>query len=88
MREDKKLVKVAEFDNNFDAELAKVALDNAGIESVIFGEDLTANVTFNTAIFNVEIQVMEDDVERAKQVLAEMEPPEDADEDTEDEENE
>ena len=85
MDEDKKLVKVAEFDNSFDAELAKVALDNAGVESVIFGEDLTANVTFNTAIFSVEIQVMEDDAERAKQILAEMEPLEDGDSDEDDE---
>ena len=71
MDEEKKLVTIAEFDNSFDADLAKLALDNAGIKSVVLGEDLTANLTFNTAIFHVEIQVMEDDVEKAKQVLAE-----------------
>ena len=81
MDEDKKLVTVAEFDNSFNAELAKAALDDAGIESVVLGEDLTANVTFNTAIFNIEIQVMEDDVEQAKQVLADMEPLEDEESD-------
>ena len=85
MDEDKKLVTVAEFDNSFNAELAKAALDDAGIESVILGEDLTANVTFNSAIFNVEIQVMEDDVERAQQVLNDMQPLEDEESDEQDE---
>jgi hypothetical protein len=80
MDEDKKLVTIAEFDNSFDADLAKLTLDNAGIESVVLGEDLAANVTFNTAIFNVEIQVMEDDVEKAKQVLAEKETSEESNE--------
>jgi hypothetical protein len=72
MSEDQKLVTIAEFENSFDADMAKSALDNAGIKSVVLGKDLAANLTYNTAIFNVEIQVMADDVEKAKQILAQV----------------
>ena len=70
MPEDKELVTIEEFENSYEADLAKLALDNAGIKSVILGKDLAANLTYNTAIFNVEIQVMAGDVEKAKQVLS------------------
>jgi len=75
MSKDDKLVTIAEFENSFDADLAKLTLDNAGIESVILGKDLAANLTYNTAIFNVELQVFEKDAERAKEILAQQEPP-------------
>ncbi|MDH4201956.1 MAG: DUF2007 domain-containing protein [Phycisphaerae bacterium] len=87
MRDDQKLVPIAEFEGSFDAELAKLALENAGIESVVFGEDLLAVLPHINAI-KVELRVFEADAERARQVLAHMEPLEDSDEDTRDEENE
>ena len=87
MRDDQKLVPIAEFEGSFDAELAKLALENAGIESVVFGEDLLAVLPHINAI-KVELRVFEADAERAQQVLAKMEPLEDSDEDTGDEENE
>ncbi|MHC4904908.1 MAG: putative signal transducing protein [Planctomycetota bacterium] len=87
MRDDQKLVPIAEFEGSFDAELAKLALENAGIESVVFGEDLLAVLPHINAI-KVELRVFEADAERAQQVLAQMEPLEDSDEDTGDEENE
>jgi len=70
MRDDEKLVSIAEFEGSFDAELAKLALENAGIESVVFGEDLVTALPHINAI-RVELQVFERDVEKAKQVLAE-----------------
>jgi 4-alpha-glucanotransferase len=70
MRDDEKLVSIAEFEGSFDAELAKLALDNAGIESTVFGEDLVTMLPHINAI-RVELQVFESDVEKAKQVLAE-----------------
>ncbi|MHC4287066.1 MAG: putative signal transducing protein [Planctomycetota bacterium] len=73
MREDEKLVKIAEFENGFDAELAKVTLENSGIESVVFGEDLVVNMPSIQPIF-IELKVFEKDVARAKQVLAEKTP--------------
>ena len=73
MREDEKLVKIAEFESGFDAELAKVTLENAGIESVVFGEDLVVNMPSIQTIF-IELKVFEKDADRAKQVLAEKTP--------------
>ncbi|MHC4952193.1 MAG: putative signal transducing protein [Planctomycetota bacterium] len=72
------MVPIAEFEGSFDAELAKLALDKEGIESVVFGEDLVTMLPHINAI-RVELRVFEPDVERAKQVLAEMEPLEDND---------
>lgn len=71
MADDGKLVTIGEFENEFDAERAKAVLDNAGIKSAIVGQDLAANLTYNTAIFNIELQVMACDVDKAKQILAE-----------------
>lgn len=71
MHEDEKLVTVGEYENSFDADLAKLTLDNAGIQSVVLGRDLAANLTYNPAIFHIEIQVAQSDAEKARQVLAE-----------------
>lgn len=84
MRDDQKLVPIAEFEGSFDAELAKLALENEGIESVVFGGDLLAVLPHINAI-KVELQVFEADVERAKQVLANMEPSDDSENDEGDE---
>jgi hypothetical protein len=81
---DEKLVTIAEFESGFDAELAKVTLDNAGIESVVFGGDLVANMPTIEPI-QIELQVFENDAERAKQVLAEKQPLDDSDNDEGDE---
>ena len=74
MREDEKLVKIAEFENEFDAELAKQVLESAGIQSVVFGEGIGAIKPYTTTQFNFELQVFAKDTERAKQVLAEKNP--------------
>ncbi len=74
MLEDEKLIKIAEFETGFDAELAKQTLDSAGIESIVVGEDIGAIKPYSTTSFNVELQVFEKDVEKAKQILAEKEP--------------
>ena len=84
MRDNQKLVPIAEFEGSFDAELAKLALENAGIESVVFGGDLLAVLPHINAI-KVELRVFEADVERAKQILAEREPLEDSESDESDE---
>ena len=76
MHEDEKLVAIQEFESEFDAELAKQVLENAGIKSVVFGEDLVTMLPHINAI-RVELRVFERDVERAKQILAEKEPLED-----------
>jgi tryptophanyl-tRNA synthetase len=74
MHDDEKLVSIAEFENSFDAELAKVALDNAGIRSTVLGEDIGIIQPYTSTLFHVELQVFEKDAERAKEVLAKPEP--------------
>ena len=74
MHDDEKLVSIAEFENSFDAELAKVALDNAGIRSTVLGEDIGIIQPYSSTLFHVELQVFEKDAERAKEVLAKPEP--------------
>lgn len=83
MRDDEKLVAIAEFENEFDAELAKNVLVDAGIEATVFGENLMPSLP-NIEAFRVELRVFEKDAERAQQVLAEQQPLEE-DEDTGDE---
>ena len=73
MREDEKLVTIEEFESGFDAELAKVTLENAGIESVVFGEDLVVNMPTIEPIY-IELKVFEKDADQARQVLAEKTP--------------
>ena len=73
MREDEKLVTIAKFESGFDAELAKVTLENAGIESVVFGEDLVVNMPTIEPIY-IELKVFEKDADLARQVLAEKTP--------------
>lgn len=74
MSDDQTLVTIEQFENSFDAELAKVALDDAGIESVLLGGDLVNMVTYGVPSITIELQVRQKDVERARQVLAEKEP--------------
>ena len=73
MHEDEKLVTIAKFESGFDAELAKVTLENAGIESVVFGEDLVVNMPTIEPIY-IELKVFEKDADQARQVLAEKTP--------------
>jgi hypothetical protein len=73
MHDEEKLVAIAEFEGSFDAELAKLTLENEGIESVVFGEDLITNLPHINAI-RVELQVFEKDAARAKQILADKQP--------------
>ena len=73
MRENEKLVTIAKFESGFDAELAKVTLENASIESVVFGEDLVVNMP-TIELICIELKVFEKDADRARQVLAEKTP--------------
>ena len=69
MRDDEQLVTIAKFESGFDAELAKLELDNAGIESVVLGDNLTVNLP-EIELIRIELQVFEKDIERAKEILA------------------
>ncbi len=72
MREKEPLVTVAEFENDFDAEIAKLALESAGLKVAVVGGDLMANMPPIQEV-RLQVQVLAADVEKAKQVLQEME---------------
>lgn len=76
MREDEKLVAIEVYEDGADAELAKGILADAGIDAVVFGEDLITMLPHINAI-RVELRVFESDAEKARQVLAEQRPLED-----------
>lgn len=62
------LVTVAEFYTAFEAEIAKLELDNNGINSVVVGGDAATMLPHIESI-KVEIKVMESDAEKAKAIL-------------------
>ena len=64
-----KLVTVAEFEHDFEAEMARIALENEKIEATIVGGDLVANMPTIEPI-KIELQEFEQDAERAIEILA------------------
>ena len=72
MRDKEALVTVAEFENDFDAEIARVALETGGIRAVVLGGDLVANMPPLQEV-RLRLQVLAGDVEKAQQILTEME---------------
>ena len=72
MRDKEALVTVAEFENDFDAEIARVALETGGIRAVVLGGDLVANMPPIQEV-RLQLQVLAGDFEKARQILDEME---------------
>ncbi len=66
---DNKLVTIAEYETGFEAELAKVRLEEEGIEAIVVGGDLVANMP-TIEVIRVELQVFEKDAEKAAQIIA------------------
>lgn len=62
------LVTVERFYNEFEAGLAKITLDNGGIDSVVVGGDVNSMLP-HVEDFGVELKVMAKDVEKAKAIL-------------------
>jgi len=70
---EQKLVTVAQYVEPMEAELARIALEEAGIRCVILGEPVAAGL-YPTDVFTVCVQVLETDAERAAAVLNERTP--------------
>ena len=66
-----KLVTVGEFETGFEAELAKVRLEEEGIEAIVVGGDLVANMP-TIEVIKVELQVFEKDAQKAAQIIETM----------------
>jgi len=63
------LVTIAEFASDFEAYLAKMRLDAAGIESTIVGDNLAAGAYAGLPFCRVELQVASDKAEDASEIL-------------------
>jgi hypothetical protein len=74
MNMDDKPITIAEFDTVFEAELARVRLDEAGINASVLGGDLVAMMVPLQHV-KVELQVLETNVDRAKEVIETMSSP-------------
>ncbi|NLW83356.1 MAG: DUF2007 domain-containing protein [Phycisphaerae bacterium] len=84
MRDNERLVTVGEFENEMDAKLAKLALEQEGIACSLAGGDLISVIPYLNVI-HVELQVFERDAERAVEILNEMTPLDEGDEDFDEE---
>lgn len=82
MREHEKLVTIARYETGFDAEVARLTLENEGIACTLAGLDLAVNMPYPNVI-TVDVQVFESDAERARAVLEAVESGQ-ADEDQDD----
>ncbi len=63
-----KLVTIAKFSDYIEANLAKQLLDDFGIKSVVTGEN-AANLYPISAVATVDLQVFEENVEQAREIL-------------------
>jgi hypothetical protein len=66
-----RLVTIAKFTNAYEANRAKGALDEAGIRCTLAGETF-ASVYPVPPVGAIELQVFENEAERAKQILEEQ----------------
>ncbi len=67
-----KLVTVGEFETGFEAELVKVQLEEQGVEAIVVGEDLVANMPTIERI-KIELQVFEQYAEKAAKIIKAIE---------------
>ena len=67
-----KLVTAWEFETIIEAELAKVRLEEEGIEAIVVGEDLVAIMPAAGRI-KIELQVFEKDAQKAAQIIEAIE---------------
>jgi len=64
-----KLVTIAEFESDLDAQMAKDALLAVGINAVIFGESIHGLLPTD-GMLNVEVRVFEKDRDRAMKIIS------------------
>ncbi|HOK66560.1 MAG TPA: DUF2007 domain-containing protein [Anaerohalosphaeraceae bacterium] len=70
MSQAQKLITVAQYADPIEAQLARIALEEAGIRCVVLGEPVVSGL-YPTGVFPVSLQVLETDAERAASVLNE-----------------
>ena len=65
---DDKLITIAEFSENLEAQMARATLESNGIKAVITGENIKGLLPVD-GMLNVELQVFAADAEKAKKIL-------------------
>ena len=65
---DDKLITIAEFNENLEAQMARATLESNGIKAVITGENIKGLLPVD-GMLNVELQVFAADAEKAKKLL-------------------
>jgi len=68
MADNDKLITIATFTDSIQASLAKQQLDNAGIKSLLAGEN-AANIYTIPAVAATELQVLESQAKKAMEIL-------------------
>jgi len=68
MKMDDKLVTIAEFQSDLDAQMAKSALESNGISAIIVGGNIKDLLPAD-GMLNVQLQVFDRDAQRAKTIL-------------------
>ena len=63
------IVEAARFNNRIEADLARLYLESEGVEAVLF--DTEINYFYGGLFLPVRLMVLDDDVELARQLLAE-----------------
>ncbi|MBN1457514.1 MAG: DUF2007 domain-containing protein [Sedimentisphaerales bacterium] len=63
-----RLIKLAEFENDFDAETLKLSLEEEGIKAVVTGQNIHGLICADGMI-NVRVEIFEKDFPKAKQIL-------------------
>ena len=74
---DDKLVTIATFGDAIEATFAQQLLGNAGIESILAGDNAANAYAGLSAVAPVELQVFETNAEKAKEILQSKEQQED-----------
>jgi hypothetical protein len=69
-----KLIILKTFDNTIDAHLLCSKLENEGIKTFIFDENIVSlNPLFNNLIGGIKVKIAEQDLDQATKILSEME---------------
>ncbi len=68
---DDRLITIAEFENPFEAQVAKAALEDNGISAAIMGETVQ-NLLPADGMLNVQLQVFAADEKKASEVLGSL----------------
>ena len=65
---DDKLITIAEFESNLDAQMAKASLESSGIKAMIVGENIHGLLPAD-GMLNVELKVLEENAREARIIL-------------------